>query len=70
MENSGIAFSVLTYEGLDESLCVFLWLMTPTSQMTKVGFASASCSVVTSELLLPLLLVNNQEEQVHLEPLV
>lgn len=70
MENSGIAFSVLTYERLDESLCVFLWLMTPTSQMTEVGFTSASYSVVTSELLSPPLLVDSQEKQVCLEPFV
>lgn len=44
MENSGVAFSVLMYEGLDESPCVFIWLVTTTSQMTKVGFASSTYS--------------------------
>lgn len=60
MENSGVTFSVLMYEGLHELPCVFMWLMATTRQMTKLGFLP-SYSAATSELLLQSLLAESQE---------
>lgn len=62
MENSGVAFSILICEALDELPCVFIWLMATTRQTTKVGFLP-SCSAATSELPLQSLLVESQENR-------